>query len=126
MRSKRHQFHVWRLSAAIAVVALALSMGRFHLLRLGAMFGYGTVYASGYTEEGFRSVTTGMSSEEVLATIGTPLRKVPWTGYTWPVPGSDENWWYSEQPPQDGNYYRRWLLFKNGRVLANLSYFYVD
>ena len=88
-------------------------------------FGYGTHYSERYSETGFISLRVGMASEQVIAMMGQPLRKVSWSGYTYPVAGGVENWMYSESP-DDGSYWRRWVIFNNGKVLALVKQWYSD
>ena len=105
----------------IACIGAGLALGRYYLLHVDTLFGFGTIYARRYTERGFNSLRPGMSCEQVEAIIGAPLRKV-----LWPVPAGDEDWWYSKAPERDGNYWRRWVSFRNNRVVATVSRFWID
>jgi hypothetical protein len=109
----------------MALVGL-LAIGSY-LLRLfiDLSFGRGTLYSVRYSESGFKSLRIGMAREEVEGIMGPPLRKVPWFGYAYPVVGGDENWRYSE-PDNDGDYWRKWVIFRNGKILTTVNAWYVD
>ena len=120
------QFSVRRLLIVTACIGAAVAIGRFYLFRLDPFLGYATIYSEQYTETGFNSLRIGMSSEDVRSIMDSPLRSVPWSGCTYPVPGGDENWEYTIEPKQDGNYHRRWIIFRNHRILAIVNEFYLD
>ena len=82
-----------------------------------AEFGDGTVYSPQFTESGFKSLRVGMSQEEVEAIMGPPLKKVDWHGSIYSVAVGDKNWWYSDSRG-DGNFWRRWVIFGKGKVVA--------
>jgi hypothetical protein len=110
------------------MMALVVCLGiGLYLLRLfiDLQFGGGTVYSARYSEREFSSLCVGMSGEQVEAIMGPPLKKVPWSGYAYPVAGGDENWWYSE-PKDDGDYQRRWVIFRNGKIVAIVKIYYND
>jgi len=88
-------------------------------------FGYGTVFSPQFSESGFNRLRVGMSEEDVEAIMGPPLKKVNWSGATYPVAGGDENWMYSE-PCDSGSYWRRWVVFGNGKVVAIVQIWYDD
>lgn len=73
------------LAALAVVVALGLGLWRLDAWLLdglaGSLFaswGEDTAYAPGYSAARFRRVKSGMSEEEVVLLIGSPLRKL-WT-----------------------------------------------
>lgn len=77
-----------------------------------------TRYAPGFSEERFREVGVGQSSEDVRTRLGEPLK-------TWKV-SSGEYWAYSDSP-SDGDYWVRGVLFDPaGRVSEVRSELYVD
>jgi hypothetical protein len=84
-----------------------------------------TVYSAQYSESGFSTLYVGMAREEVEATIGRPLEKVGWSGYTYPVADGDVCWWYCK-PNDDGDSWRKWVIFRNGKVLAIVNKWYID
>ena len=126
MRMRGVQLTMRRTMVVIACIGAGFAACRFHLLRIDTIFGFGTVYAERYTEAGFDSLRVGMSRTEVEAVMGPPLKKVSWFGDDPAVTGGDECWYYSEQPIRDGNYWRRWVKFTNGKITAFDSRFYVD
>ena len=68
-----------------------------------------TIYANYYSKAGFRQIRTGMTSIEVEALIGAPLRK---TAYT----GDASVWHYTDQYNRTRSFWRRWLVIGNDRV----------
>jgi hypothetical protein len=62
-----------------------------------------------------------MTTAEVEAVMGPPLRKVAWG-----TPADDEMWFYSDQFNYTANFWRRWLHFQNGKVLVVIDDFWVD
>lgn len=65
-----------------------------------------------------------MTREEVEAIVGPPLRKVPWNESA----GSphEEMWQYSDRRDYTANYWRRWVLFEDDKVLEIISDFWFD
>lgn len=83
-----------RSCALVALFLLALLLGGATLLWVLEERSYsGTVFAPGYSEEGFRQVHRGMTQSQVLSLLGPPLRR--YEGY-W-TPGLVEVWEYSRQ-----------------------------
>jgi outer membrane protein assembly factor BamE (lipoprotein component of BamABCDE complex) len=76
-----------------------------------------TVWASGYSDEGFRSVRLGMTRSEVHNLLGPPIESTPWEGQSW------ENWTYS---PADTNYQVRDVVFKDDVVVRKISEYWVE
>jgi len=68
-----------------------------------------TIYADNYSETGFRQIRAGMTSKEVEALIGAPLRKAPYTG-------GASVWHYTDQYNRTRSFWRRWLVIENDRV----------
>ena len=75
-----------------------------------------TVYAVGFDETRFQQLRIGMSQSEVEAAVGQPLAKDPKRD---DVPF--EIWFYSLGEIPRANYWRRWVIFENGRVSLILS-----
>ncbi len=103
----------------VAWIGIYLATARA-LLRSEPLFGFGTVYSEQFSERAFNSVRVGMNRSQVEQTIGTPLRKVPWGS------ASQEMWYYSDQPDLTANFWRRWVLFENGKVTWIANDFWVD
>ena len=103
--------------------------------------GYDTVYASGYSEQGFDAVKVGMSRAEVLAILGLPIRiEATSEGFVvekWqdaaaapdhPVEGID-GWIYEyagPSPRNDSHYIRRIVLHGDMTVRSKLESSYLD
>jgi hypothetical protein len=121
MRLVRARFTIRWLMVTIVCFGIGLSFLRFLYY---ATFGW-TVYSAQYSESGFSTLHVGMTCEEVEATIGRPLEKVGWSGSFYPVAGGDECWWYSKSN-DDGDYWRKWVIFRNGKVLAIVNQWYID
>ena len=107
----------------IAVIGLHLAFVRL-LLKNDPLFGFCTFYSAGYSERRFHAVRIGMTREDVEAIVGPPLEKVPWNASV----GSpnEEMWHYSERRDDTANYWRRCVLFKDGKVREVISDFWVD
>jgi hypothetical protein len=104
----------------IACIGLGLGMLRA-LLKYDGFFGFGTVYATSYDEGRFKSIRIGMTRTQVETIMGTPLKKL---SGRWQA--GDEIWAYSDQPNPMANYWRRWLIFQDGKVAQIENAFYVD
>ena len=94
------------------------------LLNNDPLFGFCTFYSERYSESRFNSLRVGMTREEVEAIVGPPLRKVPWNESA----GSphEEMWQYSDRRDYTANYWRRWVLFEDDKVLEIISDFWFD
>jgi outer membrane protein assembly factor BamE (lipoprotein component of BamABCDE complex) len=68
-----------------------------------------TIYADNYSETGFRQIRAGMSSNDVEAVIGAPLKKAPY-------PGGASVWHYTDQYNRTRSFWGRWLVIANDRV----------
>jgi hypothetical protein len=108
----RVRFTVRRMMVAVAAVALALGVASF-LARL-----FGTRYAEGFSEGRFTGLRVGMSEQQVEATLGPPLEKVPWQD-------GRVNWVYSEQPC-GLSYQMRWVLMRDGKIDSVLSQYWQE
>ena len=105
---------------AIALLGLGLGTARWWV-----RYHFETVYAPGYSESQFRRVRIGMTPNEVESILGRPIRKDS-TSRRW---SPCENWIYSEPPPPGtigDNYWRRWVLFDDGKVSAIVDDYYED
>ena len=105
---------------AIALVGLGFGTARWW-----TRYHFETVYSPGYSESRFRRVRIGMTPTEVESIVGHPIRKDS-TSQRW---SPWENSIYSEPPPHGtigDNYWRRWVLFNDGRVSAIVDDYYED
>jgi hypothetical protein len=114
------RFTVREMMVAVALLGMGLGTARWWV-----QYNFATVYALGYSESQFRRVRIGMTAMEVESILGLPIRKVSnsplWTLY--------ENWIYSEPPPTGtwgDNYWRRWVMFENGRVAVIVDDYFED
>lgn len=104
----------------IAVIGVHLAFVRLMLVS-DPFFGHGTIYSQQYSEERFRTIQVGMTTAEVEAVMGPPLRKESAS-----IPADDEMWHYSDQFNGTANFWRRWLLFQKGKVLVVIDDFWED
>lgn len=112
-RSARGRSSVRLLMIVIAVIGLAMFVVR-------AILSWNTVYSAGYDEGRFRQVRVGMTSEEVEGLMGPPLRKLPWP---------DQNlmiWMYTAKRSGGGDYWRRHVFMKDGKVVQVISMYTDD
>jgi hypothetical protein len=115
MRLPRVRFTVRRMMMAVAVIGLCCYLAE----RL--IHGFeDTVYADGYSEQRFTTISIGMTTNQVQAIMGAPIRKNSW------VDGGDIELWRYSDSPGDGNCWRRWVFFKNGKVYWIDSRFWLD
>ncbi len=84
------------------------------------MFFASTVYSVGYDESRFRQIRVGLTSEEVEALMGPPLKKVPWPrqGFV--------NWSYTDCRPGPSNYWMRDVFMKDDKVVNVVGIYWVD
>lgn len=81
-----------------------------------------THYASGYSEDIFKTIQRDMTEAEVFALLGEPLKR-------WPVrEGTNDarvNMIWTNSP--NSNSYRyRMIQFHNGKVIDKIAYYYWD
>jgi hypothetical protein len=117
-------FTVSHLMLIIALIGVNLAAARV-LLKSDCFFGFGTVYAPGYSESRFHRIRVGMTPAEVEAIMGEPLLKGDW-GCLTPSTGDSETWRYSNQHHYTANFWRRWVIFQKGKVVYVVSDFWVD
>ena len=79
-----------------------------------------TIYFLAYSETTFRQARAGMTTKEVEALMGPPLRKVPW------FDGPFTNWQYTTQYNPTLNFWRRWVFIRNGKVAFVVNDYGVD
>jgi outer membrane protein assembly factor BamE (lipoprotein component of BamABCDE complex) len=79
-----------------------------------------SVYAVGYSEPDFLSLKNGMTKPQVQAIMGDPKAKNSW------IDGGEVELWMYSISPSDGNFWRRWVFFRNGRIYWIDCRFYVD
>ena len=106
----------------VAVLLLGAGLGTvFWWIR----YNFATTYAPAYREGPFRRVAVGMTPTDVMSLLGAPLRKDSNSPRWSPL----ENWIYSEPPPPGtlgDNYWRRWVMFQGGHVVAIVDDYYED
>jgi hypothetical protein len=122
-RPSARRYTVRRMMFVVAAIALHLAFLRMLLLN-DPFFGFGTNYAADYNESRFSTLRAGMSCQEVEATVGSPLRKVPWDVDT--GPRHQEMWFYSYGRDDTSNYWRRWVLVEQEKVVEVISDFWFD
>ena len=85
------------------------------------LLGEATVYAKGYSDRRFRSISVGMTTADVLSVMGPPLRRAPWGDHP-------QVWFYTDQRGITDNFWRRWLFVdpKDDRVVMIIDDFWVD
>jgi hypothetical protein len=106
----------------VAVLLLGVGLGT---VRWWVRYNFATTYAPAYSEGQFRRVRVGMTPADVTSLLGPPLQKDSNSPRWSPV----ENWNYSEPPPPGttgDNYWRRWVMFQGGRVIAIVDDYYED
>src|SRR4051794_19964256 len=95
----------------VTVAFLGLIMGAIRFAFTWESFMGTTVYAPGYSEQKFHSVRVGMTPAQVEAILGPPLQRRAWGGL------SDVSFYsYSDTPDDTGNFSRRWVVWKDGKV----------
>jgi hypothetical protein len=119
----RAWFTVARLMLIIALIAINLTDVRM-LLWTDHFLGFGTVYAPGYSEDRFQRLRVGMTASEVEAIVGRPLGRSDWG--SGPTPTAQELWQYSSHHDHTANFWRRWALVENGKVVHVFNDFWVD
>lgn len=79
-----------------------------------------TTYASGFTEEAFRSLKAGQSEQDVRRALGAPLSERL-------LADGRKILYYSEQATPTANYYMRLVVLDaQGRLVERHSQFYLD
>jgi hypothetical protein len=111
----------------VVVLGLALILTVFHFYLLdgltGAFFSLGekenTVYATGYTDSGFRRIRQGMSSNDVLSILGPPLAK-------YDLKNPHRVLWQYSKEIEDLSFSVRNVIFKDAFVCEVICEYYVD
>jgi hypothetical protein len=124
MRLPCVRFTVRRMMIAVAVLGagftalpwLIYGPSLFDVILSGV--GHDTAYSATYTEARWRRLYRGMTTSEVEAVIGPPLRKKSW-------PHQSEVWMYS-MSPGDTHYWKRQVIFRAGKVEGFDGGFYFD
>jgi hypothetical protein len=110
----------------------------FHKAIMEKMLPDQTRYAEGYSEEGFKRITIGMTEHDVLSAVGKPLRvreqvqdrlyESNWSGRPSDVVGTEVRWWTYSAPGRFSESYEvRSVKFSpSGRVIEVLSSKYND
>ncbi len=107
----------------VLLIAIHLAFVRL-LLMTDPFFGFCTFYSAGFSESRFRTLHVGMTGGEVEAIVGPPLRKVLWNQSA--ETRDEEMWCYSDRQDDTANYWRRWVLFENGKVVLVINDFWFD
>jgi hypothetical protein len=123
MKRRRFRCTVRLMMVVLACLAVGLALIR-KLREIDPFFGTGTFYAPGYEERLFNQLRVGMSAAEVEAIIGSPLRKISWNQHM--GPHHEELWTYSDRPDVTFNYWRRWVIFENGKIVNVINDFWFD
>jgi hypothetical protein len=100
--------------AAVALIAVAIGFMRWFT------FDSGTRYSAGYSERAFQQLRIGMTSAQIESALGSPLRKVDWSG------DGAQNWMFSNQVSPTSDYWRRWVFIKDGKVIDLVSDYWWD
>jgi hypothetical protein len=114
---------VARMMVIVAVVSVHLATMRA-LVFSEPFFGFSTFYSDQYSDSAFNSLRVGMTHVEVEAIAGRPLRKAP-SSQTSGI-NDEEMWFYSDRPDPTSNFWRRWVFFKNGKVVTVINDFWVE
>lgn len=121
---KRHG----KVLSVCAILSIILFMAGTHVYLLDGIDGWlfrmlqeedNTCFAVGYTDEAFRSLRTGMSSEVVVSLVGQPLGI-----YDLPN-GSGVIWQYS-QKIKHRSFRARNVIFREDKVAEIVSNYYID
>ena len=78
-----------------------------------------TVYGPGFSERKFASIRIGMTPPEVEAILGPPLQRRAWGGF-------DDVSFYSYSQDDTGNFWRKWVVWKDGKAELKLNDFWYD
>ncbi len=79
----------------------------------------GTIWTQDFREENFEKIKLGMTDQDVLALMGSPLK-------------ADENckevcfWFYTKQDAGTSDFDQRWVVFNNKRVTEIRKSFFID
>jgi hypothetical protein len=114
------------MMVVVAALGIVLTLARYVFIEdspeqlLAAMFHpHSTVYASGYDESRFRAIRIGMAVSQVERLVRSPLERRParWLA-------GDDLWLYTRGRTSTAR--RRWVVFRNGKVVEMINDFYVD
>jgi hypothetical protein len=122
-RPRARRISVRKLTGIVAVIAIHFAFVRL-LLKNDPFFGLCTNYSEGYSESRFNALRVGMTREEVKSIIGAPIRVQPRREDA--GRRDEETWEYSDRRDYTANFWRRWVLFENGKVVVVVSDFWVD
>jgi len=112
------------VAGTLVLLPLAIGWARYDYGFLDSQVAFycitdgGTLYADGYSEEGFRSVERGMSKQNVREILGEPIVR-PWFQG---AHGDPSKWWYAFQRRPRMNAHRRCIEFgPDDRVTGRVS-----
>jgi hypothetical protein len=113
----RSQFPEAELKITGAIVGFFVAL--LLVLTVPRMIMQSTVYAPGYSWQKFGSIRQGMTPIQVEAVLGPPLKRVSWGGF------SDVSF-YSDQKTITDNFWRQWVVWKDGKVDFVISDYWDD
>lgn len=116
-----------RQVAGWTILALLVGLVPLHFWLLDGLDGFffslvsedSTVYASGYSGWSFRHVHIGMTSNEVVSLLGSPLE-------TGALPDEGCVTWLYSNKKRDTSYHVRTIVLKGGVVSEIIAEFYLD
>jgi hypothetical protein len=142
MRQPLPRRTIRRMMVGIAIAGIALAVAKSFFIdnrprdllfaAISALEGHSTVYAPGYSESGFRSLRAGMTARQVEEILGPPLVISQWFD---PPPGRPTVpgegtpgvvWSYTRPRKARGNYWLRWVFFRDGLVHGTETTYWVD
>lgn len=117
------RFSLRQLLLFVAALSLVLTAYRWWPVDgiIGNLFAYGghdTVWATGFSDHGWRAIRVGMRREEVYALVGPPIENATMPG------GQGTEYW--TRSPGDTNYFQRSIEFNRDRVVDKSSQFWLD
>ena len=93
----------------------------FHGSLCSVILGDHTAYGPRYSTAGFKSITQGMTAQEVEKLVGRPLDE-------WMIPGDVGHVYWRWTRGRDGSHYYRYRVtrFQHGQVDEKIAFFYCD
>lgn len=110
-----------RLRVSVRWTMLAIAFIGVVMTLVRQLYFANTLYARGYDEDRFQQIRAGMTSEEVEALVGPPLKKYPWA-----YQPSLVGWCYTDKRRGYGDYWKREVFLEKGKVVDVVSNYWVD